>query len=62
MLMNEVPMDALTALAAERERRYTAEAERFRLGRLVRRARRRARTATGAAGTRVTATGHDLCA
>ena len=33
MMMNEIPMDSLMALAAERRARYTADAERFRLGR-----------------------------
>lgn len=68
MLMNEIPMDSLMALADERRRRYTREAERFRLARLLTRSRRRARRqdrehrSTDATGTRVTAAGHDLCA
>ncbi|MBW0102311.1 hypothetical protein [Pseudonocardia sp. KRD291] len=71
MLMNEIPMDSLMALAEERRRRYTGEAERFRLARFLTRSRRarrrdaRHREVDGgadAAGTRVTAAGHDLCA
>lgn len=58
MLTTEIPMDALTALVAERRDRYTDEAERFRLARTaVRAARalRRPRTdGRRAAGTRVT--------
>lgn len=59
MLANEIPMDSLMALAAERRRRYTDEARRYRLGRVLARARRRRGRARGpgVTGTRVTATG-----
>lgn len=65
MLHTEIPMDSLMALAQERRRRYTAEAERFRLARSLvraRRARRARRAAAEASGTRVTAGERDLCA
>lgn len=35
MMTNEIPMDSLMALAAERRARYTDEAAQFRLGRQV---------------------------
>ncbi|WP_132428917.1 hypothetical protein [Pseudonocardia endophytica] len=55
MLTNEIPMDALTALVAERRDRYTTEAESFRLARTAARAMRAARRARRArAGTRLT--------
>lgn len=67
--MNEIPMDSLMALAADRRRRYTAEAERFRLARLAVRSRRGGRRrrqggdgGTAATGTRVTLIGDDRCA
>lgn len=35
MMTNEIPMESLMALAAERRARYTEEAAQFRLGRRV---------------------------
>jgi hypothetical protein len=56
VLTNEIPMDALTALVAERRQRYTTEAESFRLARTAARAVRASRASRRrrAAGTRVT--------
>ncbi len=53
MPTNEIPMDALTALVAERRDRLTTEAERFRLARTAVRALRGRRRV--GSGTRVTA-------
>ena len=59
MLNNEIPMDALMALVEERRRRYTDEARRSGLRRLLARARRVRPPAPR--GER-TADEHDLCA
>lgn len=63
VLNNEIPMDALTALVADRRDRYTTEAETFRLARTAARAVRAARRSRRArAGTRVTVPGPRPCA
>ena len=62
VLTNEIPMDALTALVAERRDRYTTEAESFRLARTAARALRRGRRSRRArTGTRVTVAGARPC-
>lgn len=64
VLINEIPVDALTALVTERRQRYTTEAESFRLARTAVRAMRAERVSPRrrAAGARVTAADVRPCA